>query len=149
MSNDVNTLLSGYPIIYDVNVAWGEMDAFQHVNNVVYFRYLESARIAYGHAVDMMEWRNSIGIGPIVASASARYKRPVLFPDQLRVGVKVDRIGDDRFWQHYRIVSCTQSAITTEGEAEIVMFDYQAGKKAAIPSALIERIQQLESATKV
>lgn len=144
MNTKTDSPLDGYPVVYDVNVAWGEMDAFAHVNNVVYFRYFESARIAYGHAVGMMDWRESEGVGPIVASASARYKRPVLFPDQLKVGVKINRLGDDRFWQHYRIVSMTQQTICTEGEAEIVMFDYKQGKKAAIPMVLLQRIIELE-----
>jgi len=144
VSTEIDALLSGYPVIYDVAVAWGEMDAFQHVNNVVYFRYFESARIEYGRAIGMMDWRESLGIGPIVAGANARYKRPVLFPDQLRVGVKIARLSDDRFWQQYRIVSTTQGAITTEGEAEIVMFDYKSGKKTNVPAELRQRIAQLE-----
>lgn len=37
--------LAGFPVRVDIPVAWGEMDAFGHVNNVVYFRYFESARI--------------------------------------------------------------------------------------------------------
>jgi acyl-CoA thioester hydrolase len=32
-------LLAGYPVILDIPVAWGEMDALRHVNNIVYFRY--------------------------------------------------------------------------------------------------------------
>lgn len=39
--------LSNYPIVYEQKVAWGDMDAFGHVNNVQYYRYIESARIAY------------------------------------------------------------------------------------------------------
>ena len=40
-------ILAGYPYIYTQAVVWGEMDAFNHVNNVVYYRYAESARIEY------------------------------------------------------------------------------------------------------
>ncbi|CAM0565404.1 hypothetical protein HLH81_18595 [Acinetobacter baumannii] len=39
--------LSVYPVIYDQKVAWGDMDAFGHVNNVQYYRYIESSRILY------------------------------------------------------------------------------------------------------
>ncbi len=144
MNTDISALLSDYSVIYPIAVAWGEMDAFQHVNNVVYFRYFESARIAYGNAIGMMDWRESVGIGPIVAGTNARYKRPVLFPDQLYVGVRINEMANDRFWQHYRIVSQQQVAVTTEGEAEIVMFDYKQGKKVAIPDELRRRIETLE-----
>ena len=37
--------LENYPVVIEIPVAWGDMDAFQHVNNVAYFRYFESARI--------------------------------------------------------------------------------------------------------
>ena len=36
-----------YPLVYTQHVAWGDMDAFGHVNNVMYYRYVESARLAY------------------------------------------------------------------------------------------------------
>jgi acyl-CoA thioester hydrolase len=145
VNTNVHPLLTQYPLVYRVDVVWGEMDAFAHVNNVAYFRYFESARIAYGQAVGMMDWRETTGVGPIVAGASARYKRPVVFPDHLLVGVSVYKLADDRFWQRYCIVSQQQNAVTTEGEAEIVMFNYRDGKKTAIPEPLRTRITALEA----
>ncbi|WP_211198077.1 acyl-CoA thioesterase [Permianibacter fluminis] len=136
--------LRGYPVLLPVTVAWGEMDAFQHVNNVVYFRYFESARIEYGRLVHLLDDKETSGIGPILAATNARYKRPVLFPDQLLIGVTVSRIGSDRFWQNYRIYSVNQQAITTEGEAEIVLFDYRNQRKAAVPAELRQRMEALE-----
>lgn len=133
-----------YPVRYPVTVAWGEMDAFQHVNNVVYFRYFESARIEYGRHIALMDLKELSGVGPILANASARYKRPVLFPDQLLIGTRITRLGEDRFWQAYRIYSLSQQAVTTEGEAEIVMFDYANQRKASLPAVLRERIEKLE-----
>jgi acyl-CoA thioester hydrolase len=45
-------LISTYPVIIEIPLAWGDMDAFQHVNNVVYFKHFESARIAYFEKID-------------------------------------------------------------------------------------------------
>ncbi|MCB0148997.1 MAG: acyl-CoA thioesterase, partial [Caldilineaceae bacterium] len=50
----MHDLLAGYPVVIEIPVAWGEMDAFQHVNNIVYFRYFESGRIAYFERAGMM-----------------------------------------------------------------------------------------------
>lgn len=141
---DLKQWLPDYHFVFPINVVWGEMDAFQHVNNVVYFRYFESARVEYGRKVRMMDPSENEGVAPILAATSARYKRPVLYPDTLHIGVKIDRLGEDRFWQRYCIVSDTQKAITTEGEAEIVMFNYQLQKKSPIPEALKRRIEALE-----
>lgn len=47
--------LEGFPVVIELPVVWGEMDAFAHVNNVVYFRYFESARIAYLERINCLE----------------------------------------------------------------------------------------------
>ena len=43
----MNELLTDYPIVITQEVIWADMDAYRHVNNAVYFRYFESARMAY------------------------------------------------------------------------------------------------------
>lgn len=43
----MSRMIAQYPVVVEVPVAWGEMDAYGHVNNIVYFRYFETARIAY------------------------------------------------------------------------------------------------------
>ena len=48
-------LLQNYPVVIEIPVAWGDMDAFQHVNNVTYFKYFESARIAYFEKIKFQE----------------------------------------------------------------------------------------------
>ena len=56
--------LAGYPVIIEIPVAWGEMDAFQHVNNIVYFRYFESARITYFERTGLIAYMEQTGSGP-------------------------------------------------------------------------------------
>jgi acyl-CoA thioester hydrolase len=60
--------LREFPVQVEIPVAWGDMDAFGHVNNVVYFRYFESARIACFEAVDYMASAAHSGLGPILAA---------------------------------------------------------------------------------
>ena len=61
----MHDLLAGYPVVIEIPVAWGEMDAFQHVNNIVYFRYFESGRIAYFERAGWTTRERTGGIGPI------------------------------------------------------------------------------------
>ena len=89
----------------EIPVAWGEMDAFQHVNNVVYFRYFESARIAYSVKIGLHAYREQTGIGPILGSTSCKYKLPLTYPDTVSVGARTTAIEDDRFTMQYAIVS--------------------------------------------
>jgi acyl-CoA thioester hydrolase len=56
-------LLKNYPVVIEIPIAWGDMDAFQHVNNIVYFRYFESARIAYFEKLNLNDQMIQTGIG--------------------------------------------------------------------------------------
>ena len=65
--------LSVYPVILEQTVAWGDMDAFGHVNNVQYYRYIESARIAYFDALQVF----TEDVLTVVASSQCKYLKPV------------------------------------------------------------------------
>jgi len=137
-------LLEDYPVVIEIPVAWGEMDAFQHVNNVVYFRYLESARIAYFQELGLMEVMERTGIGPILASVQCRFKIPLTYPDTVSVGIRISEMGKDRFTMEYVVVSQRLERIAAVGEGVIVSFDYRKGEKAPLPAEVRERILALE-----
>ncbi len=137
-------LLKGYPVVVEFPVAWGEMDAFGHVNNVHYFRYFENARIAYAAKIMLHEHRDTTGIGPILSSTSCRYRIPLTYPDTLSVGAKITGIEEDRFTMKYVVVSHRHKKVAAEGEGLIVMYDYRQNKKTAMPEVLRKRILDLE-----
>ncbi|UXI03761.1 acyl-CoA thioesterase [Photobacterium sp. TY1-4] len=138
-------LLQGYPVVTEIPVAWGEMDAFSHVNNVVYFRYFETARIDYFRDIDLMEEMKQTGIGPVLGETQCRYKLPVTFPDTLYVGSRVSSLQADRFTMEYAIVSQKLGAVATTGSATVVMFNFKTSQKATMTPELISRIETLEA----
>ncbi len=140
----MENFLEGYPIVVEFPVAWGEMDAFGHVNNVHYFRYFENARIAYAAKIMLHEHRDRTGIGPILASTSCRYRHPLTYPDTLSVGAKIVSIEEDRFTMKYLVVSRRHQKVAAEGEGLIVMYDYRENKKTAIPDVIRQRIAGIE-----
>lgn len=140
----IQHLLQDYPIVVEFPVAWGEMDSFQHVNNVVYFRYFENARIVYSEKFGLHKHKEQTGIGPILGSTSCKFKHPLTYPDTVSVGAKIVTIADDRFTMAYVVVSHRQGKIAAEGEAVIVMYDYREGKKTAIPDELRKRMTSME-----
>ncbi|WP_439631481.1 acyl-CoA thioesterase [Gemmata sp.] len=136
--------LARFPVVVEQDVAWGEMDAYDHVNNVVYFRYFENARIVYLDRVGWMALKVATGLGPIIASTSARYRKPVRYPDHLFVGVRATDVQTDRLTFEYRLVSATCNAVAAEGQALVVSYDYTAGAKAPIPEPIRRAISELE-----
>lgn len=137
-------LLSAYPVVIETPVAWGEMDAFQHVNNVVYFRYFESARIAYFNKIRFMAVMEATGVGPILASTQCRFKIPLTYPDTVSIGARVPGMEKDRFTMDYIVVSHRHGKVAATGEGLLVTFDYRSNSKTDIPDEIRDAIAQLE-----
>lgn len=134
--------LDPYPITVDVPVLWGDMDAFGHVNNTVFFRWFETARIAFLEAIEFAAG-GDVGVGPILASTSCRFRRPVTYPDTVTVGVLVEDVQADRFTHRYRVVRAATGEVVAEGMGVVVSYDYGAGEKAPIPAGVRASIERL------
>ena len=137
--------LAQFPIVRADFVGWSDMDAFQHVSNIVYFRWFQEARVEYMTKIGWFELREKLGHGPILASTQARYRRPLTYPDTIRTGARILDIGKDRVTFEHKLYSEKWGEeLVAEGQAVIVAFDYRSGAKADLPAELIEKINQLE-----
>jgi acyl-CoA thioester hydrolase len=143
----MSKLLKDYPVVIEFPVAWGEMDAMSHVNNIVYFRYFESARIAYFEKADMFSYMTETGIGPILATISCKFKIPLSYPDHVLIGAKVISIEKDRFIMNHVVVSKKHQKVAAEGDGVIVIFNYRQGKKVTVPEVVKERILDIQKST--
>lgn len=133
-----------YKVNIEQNVMWGEMDAFQHVNNAVYFRYFENSRLAYFQKINLFTIMTHTGIGPILSSTQCRFKIPLTFPDKIHIGTKVFELGEDYYLMKYAIYSHQHQKIVAEGEGKIVSFSLEDKKKRNHPKELRENIISLE-----
>lgn len=143
-SASTHPLLTGFPVVIELPVQWGEMDAYGHVNNTVLFRYFESARMAYFQRCGFTGSYDHHRIGAILHSTSCRFRRPLFCPDTALVGTRVTHIGEDRVTMEYRVVSKAQNETVAEGSAIIVSFDYHHSRKAPLPPAVREAIVEIE-----
>ena len=132
--------LQGWPFILECDVRWGDMDAYAHVNNTVYFRYFEDVRIQLLTATKLD--RSDGPIGGILADTRCRFKAPVTFPDRVRVGGAVSEIRDDRFRMAYRLVSTRLGRVAAEGDGLIVGYDYDKLAKAPLPAYAREVLER-------
>jgi acyl-CoA thioester hydrolase len=139
----VDELLDGFPVTIVIPVAWGEMDSFGHVNNIVYFRYFESVRMDCFERLGIAARIRETGVGPILHSTRCRYRIPLTYPDTVTAGTRIENVEADRFTMAYRIVSARHGKIAAEGEGLIVMFDYVKNVKATIPDDLREQLSSL------
>jgi acyl-CoA thioester hydrolase len=137
-------LFKGFPIVIHQAVVWGDMDSYQHVNNVVYFRYFENARLEYFRVMGWFAYEERTGIGPILSATQARFRKALTYPDQISIGVRVGQREGDRLIMEYRLVSHKLDAIATEGAGTIVCMHYKEGKKVPIPDDLWQLVIKLE-----
>jgi acyl-CoA thioester hydrolase len=137
-------LMADFPVVVEQNVIWGDMDAYRHVNNVVYFRYFENARLEYVRRLDWFAFEKATGIGPILASTQARFRRAITYPDTILTGARLLTLEADRFHLEHKIVSRAQGEVVTEGQGTIVTYHYADAKKVPVPEELKQRILALE-----
>jgi acyl-CoA thioester hydrolase len=141
--NNMDALLAGYSVVIALPVQWGDQDAFAHVNNVVYFRWFESARIAYFRRIGLIAEPGDRKLGPILAASSCNYRRSIVFPDTVRVGIRATRIGHSSIALEHRIVSEEQEALAAEGTSTTVFYDYASGRPHPVPDDVRRAIEEL------
>lgn len=124
----------------DIPVRWGDMDAFNHVNNTIYLRYMEEARIQLllqmGHSLNDPEQ------GPVVINLQCSFIQPVVYPDTLSVECYAAEPGNSSFMTYYRLYSQQQQAYVCEGSAKVVWINKTTSRSTQLPADLRQLIEQ-------
>ena len=129
----MDKILKDFSFIIDMKVDWGHMDAFQHVNNIEYFKYFQTARIAYFEKINSDDFFEESRISSILGSTQCKFIYPLFYPDSISVGVRVDSMADNYFTMKYEVVSHNHQRLVAAGDAKVVAFDYANNTKASIP----------------
>jgi acyl-CoA thioester hydrolase len=137
--------LADFPVQTNITVQWGEMDAANHVNNVVYLRWFEHARVVYLDRLNYPVVLEQEGLpGVILAKQDCKYLFPVRYPDTITMGIKVTEMGADRFVMHCKMYSQEHQRLVAIANATIVTYDYVKQSKAPVPESLRQGIQAIE-----
>ncbi len=137
--------LADFAVQSDITVQWGEMDAANHVNNVVYLRWFEHARVVYLDRLNYPVVLEQEGLpGVILAKQDCKYLFPVHYPDTITMGIKVTEMGEDRFVMHCKMYSQEHQRLVAIANATIVTYDYVKQSKAPVPESLRQGIQAIE-----
>jgi|SRR5262245_39345411 len=136
--------LAAHPLVIRLTVQWGDQDAFEHVNNVVYYRWMESARIEYFRQSGLGSRVSPEGVGPILASLKCDFRRQLNYPDSVLVSASITSIGRTSLKMAHLVYSAAQQAIVAEGDSVIVMFDYNAQRPTPVTDEIRARIDAFE-----
>src|SRR5262245_25412276 len=81
-----------YPVVVEITTRWMDNDVYGHVNNVVYYSFFDTAVNRYLIEQGVLDIRGGAIVG-FVVETSCKYERPIAFPDRVRAGIRVAKIG--------------------------------------------------------
>ena len=113
-------------------IRWGDMDAMNHVNNTVYFRYMEQARI---------EWLETLGYGtgrhteegPVIVNASCTFLVPLTYPGHVEVRMFIGHPGRSSLPTHYELRLQGDEKLYATGDAKMVWINPASGRSIPLP----------------
>jgi acyl-CoA thioester hydrolase len=115
-------------------IRWGDMDAYGHVNNTVYFRYMEQCRVEYLEELGYTIMPR--GTAPVIINAACTFLVPLNYPGVVEVRMYCGQPGRSSVPTHYEIRLTGDETIYATGDAKIVWMDVASGKSVPIPDAL-------------
>lgn len=136
--------MSDYHFFIDIPVRWGDMDSFGHVNNAMYFTYLEQARFAYLDHLGIWIDDSCPEASVIVADAHVAFVAPIFSRQTVRVFTRVGKIGNKSFRVDHELREATTGELFATGDAVMVAYNYQASKSIPVPEGWRAKISALE-----
>ena len=135
----------GYRFCQTIEVRFGDTDMMGHVNNAVYFTYMEQARIGYFDALMDFDWSQG-EVSAILAEATCTYKRPLFYGDVVDVWVRVSRLGSKSFEREYQLVRQSDGGLVATGHTVTVAYNYREARTISLPDEWREKIIAYEPA---
>ena len=137
-------LMEGFRHVTPIAVRFRDIDALGHVNNAVFFTYLETARVEYMDSVvfdtatrDLSKW------GLILAHISCDFKKPIFLDQMVEVGTRIAEMRNSSLLVEQRIEADGQ--LVALAEAVVVRYDYQAGSSVRISDSFRSRVESFEA----
>jgi len=128
------------PIQLSLRLDWSEMDLFGHINNVMYAKYVQAARVHLWDLIGLTEHYRGTSIGPTLAATSIQFKLPLHYPDTILVRSGISDIGNTSFRIQHQIFNGS-SVLCATAEDVVVTFDYNTSTKVSLASMVRDNYQ--------
>jgi acyl-CoA thioester hydrolase len=123
-----------------ISIRWGDMDAYGHVNNTLYLRFMEEARIQLllqmGYSLDNDQE------GPVVINIQSTFLQPVIYPDTLTIDCYAAEPGNSSFMTYYKLYSQQQNSLVCEGSAKVVWINKKTNRSSPLPTSLRAMLEE-------
>jgi len=119
------------PIQLSLRLDWSEMDLFGHINNVMYAKYVQAARVQVWDLIGLAAHYTATNIGPTLAATSIQFKLPMHYPDTILLRSGISEIGNTSFRIQHQIFNGASQLCAT-AEDVVVTFDYNTNTKVSL-----------------
>ena len=134
-----------FHFINPLEVRYADLDPQGHVNNAHFLTYFEQARVNYLIHLGLFSKNQSfLEIGIILAEAQITFLAPVLYGMEVRVGVRVSRLGNKSLTMEYRMFEASTKTELATGSSVLVTFDYRTQQTIPIPETWREKISKFD-----
>lgn len=135
-----------YPVSLNIRIDWSELDMFKHVNNVFYFKYIQSSRVNYWEHVGLAALHQQFAIAPILLSTQCRFIKPLFYPGNVLVKASIVYLKNSSFGIKHQLYN-SEGELSAEAEDVIVLADEKTGNKVTIPDEIRKQVLLLEGLT--
>jgi len=125
--------------ILKLRIDWSELDYFGHVNNISFYKYIQSGRIDFWDAIGLRVYHLETGIGPLLASCKCDFKKPLFFPGEIEIHTSVQFIRNSSFSFRHQIMN-SENELVADAEDVMVMFDFHKNEKVLISDTWRHRL---------
>jgi acyl-CoA thioester hydrolase len=134
--------IDDYPYVIDITTRWMDNDVYGHVNNVTYYSYFDTAANTFLIEQGGLDIHTADVIGLVVESACS-YHAPVAFPDQLRAGVRVDKLGNRAVTYGIGIFTVDSDEAVANGHFVHVFVERELRRSTAIPEPIRAALESI------
>lgn len=117
--------------ITTTKIDWSEMDLFGHVNNVAYFKYIQSARVHFLTEIGINSSNPKDLKSFVVAECTCNYLQPLYYPDEIKIQTSVVWIKNSSFQLQHFIFN-SGNVLCANGKDVVVLFDYLKNEKMLV-----------------
>ena len=136
--------LEDFAVRIELPVQWSDMDAAQHVNNVSYLRWVESARLAYFERMNMDTTFAGDAPGPILGWQDCKYVFPMTYPDTAILGIRTTEVADDHLMMQCAVFSKRHERLAALAQQRIVPYAFRSLRKLPVPETWRRGVGEIE-----
>ncbi|MDY8135016.1 acyl-CoA thioesterase [Aquimarina sp. 2201CG5-10] len=134
---------SEFKLSLKLRIDWSEMDTYQHVNNVNFMKYMQSARVQFWEVTGLAKLYAETKKGPMLVSTHCDFKNPLFFPGNVTIKTKLEFMKNSSFGLYHKLYN-DDGVLCAEGRDVAVCFDFNTDKTFPITEELRQIMSQYQ-----